>query len=194
MTGLTNNAPRPRLANARALLRDVLATAGFVVAVFTLLQLAIPRSLVLGTSMQPNFYEGNRLVISRLNYLFGDPQRGDIIVFNTPEEGRRSTAVIKRVIGMPGEAVEMIDQQIHINGERLEEPYIKEACRPVRCPDRSWTLGPNEYFVMGDNRNDSRDSRTYGAVSIECIIGEAGFRFWPLTQFGVVPRFDTVAD
>ena len=65
------DAPRPRLANARALLRDILATAGFVIAVFTLLQLAIPRSLVLGTSMQPNFYEGQRLVISRVNYLFG---------------------------------------------------------------------------------------------------------------------------
>lgn len=188
------DAPRPRLANARALLRDILATAGFVIAVFTLLQLAIPRSLVLGTSMQPNFYEGQRLVISRVNYLFGEPQRGDIIVFNTPEEGRRSTAVIKRVIGMPGEEVEMIDQQVYINGELLPEPYIREPCRPVRCPDRSWTLGPDEYFVLGDNRNDSRDSRTYGAVGAEYIIGEAVFRFWPLHKFGSVPRFDTQAD
>ena len=117
------DAPRPRLANARALLRDILATAGFVIAVFTLLQLAIPRSLVLGTSMQPNFYEGQRLVISRVNYLFGEPQRGDIIVFNTPEEGRRSTAVIKRVIGMPGDRVQMRDGTLYLNDTAVpQEP------------------------------------------------------------------------
>lgn len=193
MDVIQDKLPRPRLASARAFLRDVLATAGFVIAVYTLLQLAIPRSLVLGTSMQPNFYDGNRLVISRVNYLFGEPQRGDIIVFNTPEE-RRSTAVIKRVVGMPGEQVDMIEQQVYINGEPLPEPYINEPCRPVRCPDRSWELGPDEYFVLGDNRNDSRDSRTYGAVGGQYIIGEAVFRFWPLHQFGALPRFDVYAE
>jgi len=181
--------PRPRL-QVLGWLRETLGTAAFLVAVFTLLQLALPRSVVNGTSMQPSFNEGERLVISRLNYLFGEPQRGDIVVFNSPRPLRdNEPSLIKRVIGLPGDTVELRNQQVYVNGTVLQEPYINEPCSASDCSDEIWELGPEEYFVMGDNRNVSRDSRSFGAVPADNIIGEALLRFWPITSIDLVDHY-----
>jgi signal peptidase I len=176
---------RPRLARP-GLLREIISMVLFIVAVYTLLQLALPRSVIFGPSMQPTFYEQQRLIISRLNYLFGQPERGDIIVFNAPDHDRGDPSLIKRVIGIPGDIIEFTDQQLYLNGELVEEPYINEPCRTFQCTDDRWELGPNEYFMMGDNRNHSRDSRRFGPVVREDIVGEALFRYWPLDEIGVV--------
>jgi signal peptidase I len=115
------------------------------------------------------------------------PERGDIIVFHYP--GDTDEDYIKRVIGVPGDTVEMRDQQVYVNGERLNEPYINEDCTVSDCPDRVFpTLGADEYFVMGDNRNHSTDSRRGWVVERQHIVGEALVRYWPLPDVGIVTR------
>lgn len=182
--------PRPSLGRFR-FMREILGTLIFGVAVFTLLQLAMPQSMVQGQSMEPTFYEGQRLLISRVNYLFDTPDHGDIIVFNSPNPlSDNESPLIKRVIGLPGDVIEIRDTQVYRNGELLdEEGYINAPCRTFKCPDDEWVLGNDEYFVMGDNRNQSRDSRDFGPVSADLIIGEAIFRFWPLDTLGSVHQF-----
>jgi signal peptidase I len=181
--------PRPKL-HTYEWIREIISTIVFLVAVFTLLQLAMPRSVIHGRSMEPSFEEGQRLVISRINYLVGSPDRGDVVVFNSPSPlTADEPSLIKRVIGLPGETIEFRNQQLYINGEPHNEPYINNACSPLKCPDQTWTLGEDEYFVMGDNRNNSRDSREFNAVPRENFIGEAVLRFWPLDRVGVVAHY-----
>ena len=181
--------PRPRLKTPGFVL-EIVSTVLFVISVTVLFDLAIPRSLVDGHSMEPTFHGDDRLVVSRLHYLLGEPARGDIVVFNSlvPSEAARGIMLIKRVVGLPGETVELRDQQVRINGELLDEPYIKEACRISRCSDESWTLGEDQYFVMGDNRNNSRDSRRFNAVPIQKIVGQVIFRYFPLGAIGIIPN------
>jgi signal peptidase I len=162
----------------------------FAIAIFTLFELAMPRSVVDGRSMEPNFVNGERLVISRVHYWLGDPERGDIIVFNSPKpRTENESALVKRLIGLPGDTIEFRGQQLYINGELVEEPYIREPCSPYRCEDEAWQLGPDEYFVMGDNRNVSNDSRSFGPVPHENLVGEVLFRYWPLDRFGIVQKY-----
>ena len=185
----TGQLPRPPL-QLPGLLREIVGTLVFVLAVTVLFDLAIPRSLVDGHSMEPTFYGDDRLVVSRVHYLLGAPNRGDILVFNSlvPSEAERGIMLIKRVVGLPGETVELRDAQIHINGEPLSELYIKEPCRTLRCSDQAWILGKDEYFMMGDNRNNSRDSRRFGAVPLSKIVGQVVLRYWPLSSAGLMAR------
>ncbi|MDX1994501.1 MAG: signal peptidase I [bacterium] len=189
MTDVNNvqiDQPRPSIGRFE-LLRELFGTILFGIAVFTLVQLAIPQSKVQGHSMDTTLDEGQRLLISRVNYLFGDPQRGDIVVFNSPSPlEENEPALIKRVVGLPGEVVELRDHVVYINGQALDEPYITEECTSYSCENNRWELGPNEYFVMGDNRNNSRDSRVFGPVNRHMMIGEAIFRLWPLQTIGML--------
>lgn len=175
--------PRPRLKTPNMLM-EIISTLIFIIAVTVLFDLAIPRSLVDGHSMEPTFHGEDRLVVSRVHYLLGEPQRGDILVFNSLEADR--VMLIKRVIGLPGETVEMRGQAIYINGEALDESYIKEPCRINRCSDDTWELAAGEYFMMGDNRNNSRDSRRFGPVPLNKIVGQVVFRYWPLASAGTI--------
>lgn len=184
ITDDTQKLPRPRVGQFRVI-KELIGTIVFLVAVFTLLQLALPRSEVHGRSMEPTFVEGQRLIISRVNYMVGNPQRGDVLVFNSPQSDSDDPSLIKRVVGLPGELVEIRDQEVYINGERLDEPYIKEPCTR-QCRDRQWQLADDEYFVMGDNRNVSNDSRAFGPIKHSAIIGEALFRYWPLNAIGFI--------
>ena len=181
--------PRPRLKTPGWLV-EIASTLVFVLAVTVLFDLAIPRSLVDGHSMEPTFYGNDRLVVSRVHYLLGKPERGDIVVFNSlvPHEVERGVMLIKRLVGLPGETVELRDQRVYIDGELLDEPYIKEACRIARCIDESWTLGEDQYFVMGDNRNNSRDSRRFDAVPLQKIVGQVIFRYFPPNSIGIIPN------
>lgn len=181
---------RPPIRRARLrMLIEIIRTVVFVGAVFVLFQMTIPRSVVDGRSMEPTFLDGQRLVISRLNYIMGEPQRGDIAVFNSPRPLRADEPpLIKRVIGVPGDVVEIRDRQVYVNDELLDEPYVTEPCR-ASCRDDRWELGDGEYFMMGDNRNHSRDSRVFGAVRRSQIIGEVILRFWPLANIGVIRAY-----
>ncbi len=180
-----NKPSRPRL-KRHTRLREIINLLFFLIAVYVLLEMATPRSVVLSTSMQPNLIEGQRLLISRINYLFGKPNRGEIVVFEPNDYQEGQDKLIKRLIGLPGEKIEFRNQSVYINGNLLNEPYLNELCKSAYCPDDSWQLAANEYFMMGDNRNRSRDSRTFGPIKHQQIVGRAILRWWPPAAWGIL--------
>lgn len=141
----------------------------------------------MGQSMESTLSNNDNLIVDKLTYHFHEPKRFDIVVF--PFHQEENTFYIKRIIGMPGETV-YIDEQgtIYINNEVLEESYGKEVILDAGLAYEPITLGDDEYFVMGDNRNNSSDSRdpTVGNISRSDIIGRAWIRIWPLDKFGVL--------
>ena len=189
---LENTAPavvdeRPQLpgrGTARRVMIELVQTVLMVIGIYTVVNLAIPRYAVEGKSMQPSFNgEGSeRVIVSRLDYVLSDPKRGDIIVLNNPQGEDR---YIKRIVGLPGEIVTMEDGQVYINGTILEEPYIMELCNRSRCNDREWLLGEDEYFVLGDNRNNCHDSVAFGAIPRSLIVGRAWIRYWPPSEWAI---------
>lgn len=186
--------PRPKL-NQRGplrVLREVAETLVLMVTIYAFVNLASARFIVEGDSMLPNFHTGQYLIVSRVNYLLGEPERGDVVVFHYPRDPQSD--YIKRVIGMPGDTVELRDQRVFVNGVELEEPYINEPCLPIHCPNRSWQVGPNAFFVMGDNRNESSDSRSFGPVEREYFVGEALVRYWPPDDWGLIQRLGAPDD
>ncbi|NQT49803.1 signal peptidase I [Candidatus Kuenenbacteria bacterium] len=141
---------------------------------------------VKGASMEPSFYDHEYLIINEINYRFSEPDRGDIIVFKYPKDP--SQFFIKRIIGLPGEKIEITGGQIYIypKGENtkflLEESgYLDEDVKTSNS--KSWKLGANEFYVMGDNRDYSLDSRSFGPVYRELIVGKVWFRGWPFWRF-----------
>ncbi len=145
------------------------------------------RTQVRGSSMEPTLSDNDNLIVDKISYRFKEPQRFDIIVF--PFLYEEDTYYIKRIIGMPGETV-CIDEAgaIYIDGEVLEEDYGKEVMVSPGRAEEPITLGADEYFVLGDNRNNSSDSRTLmvGNIHRDQIIGKAWVRIWPLSKFGVL--------
>jgi signal peptidase I len=178
-------ATRPRL-HRQGVVNEAIRTLLFLVGVYVLLEMAIPRSVVLSISMEPNLIADQRLLISRVSYLFGNPARGDIVVFTPPNVPQEDPPLIKRLIGLPGETVEFRDTYVYINGVKLDEPYINEPCTAGSCPNQLWTLGADEYFFMGDNRNHSHDSRAFGPIKRSAIMGRAILRWWPPPKWGIL--------
>ena len=144
------------------------------------------RTRVDGRSMMNTLHDGDNLIVEKLSYRFSDPKRFDIIVF--PPTGKKEY-YIKRIIGLPGETVQIDENgNIYINGELLEENYVAETIQNPGRAANPITLGDDEYFVMGDNRNNSKDSRSeeVGNVKRSQIIGRAWLRIWPLNKFGLL--------
>jgi signal peptidase I len=179
---------RPRLRRS-GLLHEIIETLLLIGLIYVIVNLATVRFYIEGPSMQPNFYAGQYVVVARVPYLFADPQRGEIVVIDPPGAGPNAPSLIKRLIGLPGEQIEMRGGLVFVNGVQLDEPYIKEACDLVRCRDAMWTLSENEYFFMGDNRNNSHDSRAFGPVTRDRIVGEAILRYWPPQDWALVWRY-----
>ena len=147
------------------------------------------RTVVEGESMDTTLSDGDNLIVDKLTYRFNDPERFDIIVF--PFQYQEDTYYIKRIIGLPGETVQIDEKgNIYINGEILQESYGREIIFPenVGIAINPIVLGEDEYFVMGDNRNNSSDSRTeiVGNIHRDDIIGKAWLRIWPFDKFGVL--------
>jgi len=141
---------------------------------------------VRGASMEPNFLNGDYLIIDEISYRFGDPDRGDVVVFRSPQE--TSQFFIKRIIGLPGETIELDENKVIIRN--AERPSGFELDESVYLPDNQHTSGnlrikldDNEYFVMGDNRLQSSDSRRWGPVNESYLIGRAVFRAFPFDRF-----------
>lgn len=179
---------RPRL-RQQGLFNEVIETLVLIVAIYTLVNLATVRYFIDGPSMEPSFEAGQFLIVSRVHYLIGEPQRGDIAVFKAPGNDDNDPPLIKRVIGLPGDVVELRDGLVYVNDAVLDETYIKEDCTSSRCRDNLWELGADEYFLMGDNRNNSRDSRVFGAVERSRVIGEAVIRYLPIEDVGIVDGY-----
>lgn len=144
------------------------------------------RTEVSGESMAPALHSGDNLIVDKLSYRFTDPERYDIIVF--PYQYEEGKYYIKRIIGMPGETVYIEDGAIYINGELLEEDYGLEVMESAGIASDEIVLGDNEYFVLGDNRNNSSDSRdpSVGVIDGDDIVGKAFVRIWPLSEIGVI--------
>ncbi len=176
---------RPRLLPRSRLWRDVVEIVLLVVITYTPINLMTARAIVEGPSMQPNFFTGQLVIVNRSAYFFSAPARGDVVVLHNPNSLQRDD-LIKRVIGLPGETLELREGQVYINGMRLDEPYIKNPCGST-CVGK-WELGPEEYFIMGDNRPNSSDSRGFGPIKRSLIVGQAWIRYWPLPDFEIVPH------
>ena len=172
-------------------LKEVLGTSLYLLIVLVLTFLVVTyvgqRTKVAGSSMEPMLSDGDNLIVDKITYRFSEPERFDVIVF--PFRYAEKTYYIKRIIGMPGETV-YIDEEgkIYINGEVLEESYGKEV---IIDPGRAYeeiTLGEDEYFVMGDNRNNSSDSRdpVVGNIHRDEFIGKAWIRIWPFNKMGIL--------
>lgn len=153
-------------------------------AVYLIVHYVGDRTEVSGDSMNPTLNNGDNLIVDKISYRFVDPARFDIVVF--PFKYQEGTYYIKRIIGLPGETVQIQDGAIYINGKKLNESYGAEAIRNPGLASDAITLGQGEYFVLGDNRNNSADSRepSVGNVLREEIVGRAFFRIWPFSDLG----------
>lgn len=180
---------RPRIPR-KSLFRELLDLGVLVLAIYALVNLSSVRFIVDGPSMLPNFESGQFLIVSRASYLIGEPQRGDIVVFHYPGDPHED--YIKRLIGMPGETVEIRDTVVYINGVALVEPYINEPCTLALCPDEEWVLANDEYFFLGDNRNHSSDSRRFGPVHRRYVVGRVLVRYWPPQDWAILPATLTI--
>lgn len=133
-------------------------------------------TVVFGQSMEPNLSQNQRLIVDKLSYRFHPPERDDIIVLDLPE---MDEMLVKRVVGLPGEVVEVRNGIIHVNGEPILEPFAHDA---TPFDMEAITLGPLNYFVLGDNRGNSNDSRVFGPVHRDYILGRVWLRYWPVDQ------------
>jgi signal peptidase I len=168
----------------KSLLREVVETLLLAVLIFLVLQVVIRNFRVDGHSMEPNLQNGQYLVVDKVSpALFGKYERGDVIVFISPQEPQKD--FVKRIIALPGETVELRRGQIYVNNTLLEEayiPYVDESSMATL------TVPPAAYFVLGDNRSHSNDSRNWGILREEAIIGRAWFSYWPPSRWGGIPN------
>lgn len=175
----------------KKVMREILNTSLYLLGVLCLVYLVIhfvgQRTQVQGSSMEPSLSAEDNLIVDKLSYRFHDPERFDIIVF--PFLYEEETFYIKRIIGLPGETVQIdVEGNIYIDGELLEESYGKEVIMDPGRAIEPVELGEDEYFVMGDNRNNSKDGRdpSVGNIRRENIIGRAWLRIWPLNKVGFI--------
>lgn len=173
-----------------SLKREIISTILYLLVVVALTFLFVryvgQRTHVNGSSMNVTLEDGDNLIVDKISYRFKDPERFDIIVF--PYQYKEDTYYIKRIIGLPGETVQVIDGMVYINGELLDESYGKEVMNSAGVALNPIELGEDEYFVLGDNRNNSSDSRdpSVGNIQKDQIIGKAFLRIWPLNKFGIL--------
>lgn len=163
--------------------REIIETILLTLLIFWLVNTATGRFRIEGTSMMPTMQEGEYVLINKLAYYLDEPKRGDIIVLHYPNDPTRD--FIKRVIGLPGDRVEVRDQQVMVNQTVLTEPYINAA--PTY--EGTWTVPDDQYFVLGDNRNNSSDSHTWEFLDEELIVGKGLFVYWPYDQVERVPHY-----
>lgn len=198
-----------------SLVREIVETLLLAIIIFVAVRAVVLNFRVDGLSMTPSLENSEMLLVNRNAYLnfdtwafvdwipgieheeqnvvypFSPPERGDIVIFDAPVNNA-TKPYIKRVIGLEGETVEIRDDHVFINGQQLEEPYLEGAatfctggrdCSPVEVPEGS-------VFVLGDNRDNSQDSRAFGPISVDSIVGKAWLTYWPISEVGIVPHFD----
>lgn len=168
----------------KGFIREILITLGLAVVIFLILQTTIQSSIVDGSSMQPGLEDGQRLIVVKAAYHFSGPERGDIVIIHPPIAPQKQW--VKRLIGVPGDTVEVKGGKVYVNGTSLNEPYLKSPPAYTLAP---YKVPSNNYFVMGDNRNNSTDSHYGWTVTRENIVGEVWLRIWPLSEWGVVQGY-----
>lgn len=176
----------------KSILRELLGWVLYIAVIVAITYLTITfigqRTRVSGQSMEATLHDGDNLIVDKISYRFRDPERFEIIVF--PYQHKENTYYIKRIIGLPGETVQVIDGYVYINGEKLDEDYGLEVMESAGIAAEPIELGSDEYFVLGDNRNHSSDSRdpSVGILHRKDLIGRAWVRIWPLDSIGVIPH------
>lgn len=181
---------RRRESTGMRILKKIVNTGLFLLVVLGITYLVVNyvtnRTLVHGSSMEATLSDGDSIMTDKISYRFNEPQRFDIISF--PYQDSEHPYLIKRIIGLPGETVRIKEGKIYINDVMLTESYGLEVIQSGGLAESPITLDADEYFVMGDNRNDSTDSRfaEVGNIKREDIIGRAWLQIWPLSEFGLV--------
>jgi signal peptidase I len=168
----------------KPLVWEILITAALALAIFFCARSTLQGYEVFQSSMEPSFFQGQRVMVFKAAYWFGDPQRGDVVIFKTPNGSDEEW--IKRVIGLPGDTIEIIHGVVYVNGIKLDEPYVQ---RPFSYSLPNKVVPPDNYFVLGDNRNISNDSHMGWFMPRENLIGKAWLVYWPASAWGVVPRY-----
>lgn len=172
---------------ARAFLREIVETVLLTIVIYAVVNFATGRYRVEGDSMLPTVHPNEYVLLDKVSYRLREPERGEIVVFHYPYDQERD--FIKRIVGLPGETVAVANGVVTVNGETLTEPYI--SAPPTYT--NTWTVGPNEYFVLGDNRNNSSDSHSWGMLKREFLVGRAMVVYWPMDAWRLVDHFEYVA-
>jgi signal peptidase I len=205
--------------SVRGIVKELLETAIFILLVFFIVRGVVQNFKIEGQSMEPNLHGNQYILVNKLVYFHFDlnaplrllpgrenlpqrvvypfhmPLRGDVVVFEYPKDPGKD--FIKRVIGLPGDTVEIRDGLVYVNGNELDEPYITAAtvCQPSRpCANGPVVVPPNTVFVMGDNRTNSSDSRDWDALPLRYVIGQAWVSYWPQESWGVIDHPTYAAD
>lgn len=169
------------------LAREIVETIALTLLIFLAIHFTVQNYQISGPSMQNTLHTGQFVLVNKIAYLFHAPGRGDVIVFHEPDQPTRD--LIKRVIGLPGDTIKMDRTNVWVNGVKLKEPYITQESNYVALTE---TVPPNEYFVMGDNRPVSEDSRMFGFVPKDYIVGRAILVYWPLNQWNMLNTYSSV--
>lgn len=169
------------------LAREIIETLALTLIIFLAIHFTIQNYQVEGTSMQPNLDTNEYVLVNKLAYLFHTPERGDVIVFHFPLDTTKD--LIKRVIGIPGDVIILTSSTVEVNGVVLKEPYIKA---PINPGASQVTVPQDDYFVLGDNRLVSEDSRYWGFVPKSYIIGKAVMIYWPLNNWQFINTYPSV--
>jgi len=175
---------------------DTIQALVFAASIFILLYLFVAQpNQVNGRSMMPNFLDKSLLLTDKVSYRLGEPERGDVVVFKAPPSepcAEDECEYIKRVIGLPGETLKIENQKIYVNDKLLHEEYLPNdfATNPggYFSEGRELIIPQNQYALFGDNRSHSRDSREFGPIGIDLVVGKAFFLYWPVGEVGLIPE------
>jgi signal peptidase I len=177
---LQPDAENNQTGSLKRIVLDILETLILAVVLYFGINAVSVRVRVDGFSMNPTLQDGEYILVNRLAYKIGHPIRGDIVVFSFPMDPKQD--LIKRVIGLPGESISVQDGKVMINGIPLEEPYI--AAPPIY--NGTWEVPDGQLFVLGDNRNESKDSHEWGLLPLENVVGRAVLIYWPPPQWQLI--------
>jgi signal peptidase I len=169
------------------LAREIVETLALTLVIFLVIHFTIQNYQVEGTSMESSLHNSQYVLVNKQAYLFQPPARGDVIVFVFPQDTTKD--LIKRVIGLPGDTIVTTSSTVQVDGVVLQEPYVKV---PFNLEGRQWVVPPNDYFVMGDNRQFSDDSRDWGFVPKSYIIGKAVMIYWPMSNWQFINIYSSV--
>lgn len=180
--------PGGKPGGVRRFVLDVFETLLLSLVLFLGINAISARIRIESISMQPTLYAGNFVIVNKIAYMFNEPGRGDVIVFKYPPDPNREP-YIKRIIGLPGDAVRVTNGTVYVNEQPMNEPYISA---PPNY-EGAWTVPPESLFVLGDNRNSSSDSHAWGMVPIKNIIGKAEVVYWPPSRWQLLNQATAAA-